>query len=90
MIAFHRQRQKLNNLSYSDYEAVDCVKMAYVKEIFAERGQQTLDSKDFKVWFIDNKDWLEPYAKWTSDDVNIIYYLHIYLNLDLNLFEYYS
>ena len=83
MIAFHRQRQELNNLSYSDYEAVDCVKMAYVKEIFAERGQQTLDSKDFKAWFTDNKDWLEPYAKWTSDDVNIIYYLQYHLHIQL-------
>ena len=66
MTAFHRQRQELNALSYSDYEAVDRVKMEYLHDLFAERGQLTLDSKEFKQWFADNKDWLEPYAVWLS------------------------
>ena len=33
MTAYHRQRQELNALSYSDYEAVDRVKRAYVEDI---------------------------------------------------------
>ena len=44
MTAFQRQRQELNALGYSDYEAVARVKESYVAELFAERGQQTLDS----------------------------------------------
>ena len=83
MTAYHRQRQELNNLNYSDYEAVDRVKSAYVQEIFSERGQQTLDSKEFKTWFADNKDWLEPYALWLKQPVQMVYYLQYHLHLQL-------
>ena len=83
MTAYRRQRQELNNLNYSDYEAVDRVKSAYVQEIFSERGQQTLDSKEFKTWFDDNKDWLEPYALWLKQPVQMVYYLQYHLHLQL-------
>ena len=62
MTAFQRQRRELNALGYSDYEAVERVKSAYVQELFDEKGQQTLDSKEFKAWFEENRFWLEPYA----------------------------
>ena len=83
MTAYRRQRQELNNLDYSDYEAVSRVKSAYVQEIFSERGQQTLDSKDFKTWFADNKDWLEPYALWLKQPAQMVYYLQYHLHLQL-------
>ena len=83
MTAYRRQRQELNNLDYSDYEAVSRVKTAYVQEIFSERGQQTLDSKEFKTWFADNKDWLEPYALWLKQPAQMVYYLQYHLHLQL-------
>ena len=84
MTAYHRQRRELNALSYSDYEAVDRVKNEYIREIFAERGQQTLDSKEFKTWFKANSDWLEPYAQWSGGDNHlIIYYIQYHLHLQL-------
>ena len=83
MTAYRRQRQELNNLNYSDYEAVSRVKSAYVQEIFSERGQQTLDSKEFKTWFSDNKDWLEPYALWLKQPAQMVYYLQYHLHLQL-------
>ena len=84
MTAFRRQRQELNALGYSDYEAVARVKESYLAEIFAERGQQTLDSKDFKVWFSDNKDWLEPYAVWIgSSQPQLVYYIQYHLHCQL-------
>ena len=83
MTAYRRQRQELNNLDYSDYEAVSRVKSAYVQEIFSERGQQTLDSKDFKTWFADNQDWLEPYALWLKQPAQMVYYLQYHLHLQL-------
>ena len=83
MTAYHRQRQELNALNYSDYEAVDRVKSAYLQEIFEERGQQTLDSKEFKQWFEDNKDWLEPYALYLSGKAEEIYYTQYHLHLQL-------
>lgn len=86
MTAYHRQRQELNALGYSDYEAVDRVKSAYVREFFEEKGQQTLDSKEFKQWLAENQEWLEPYAKWIagpSDTAEQIYFLQYHLHLQL-------
>ena len=73
MTAYRRQQRELNALPYSDYEAVERVKSEYVNSIFAERGEQTLASNEFKAWFEDNKWWLEPYAMYneqcTKDNV---------------------
>ena len=62
MTHYHRQRQELNALPYSDYEAVDRVKSAYLRELFAERGLQTLQSADFRQWQADNDWWLKDYV----------------------------
>ena len=90
MTAYHRQRRELNALGYSDYEAVGRVKTAYLQEIFAERGQQTLDSKEFKQWFAENQDWLKPYAKWVMrneasgmGNEEFIYYIQYQLHCQL-------
>jgi 4-alpha-glucanotransferase len=85
MTAFHRQRRELNALGYSDYEAVERVKSEYVREAFAERGQQTLDSKEFKLWYELNKDWLEPYANFRRNSMAtaIIYFTQYHLHLQL-------
>ncbi len=83
MTAYNRQRQELNALGYSDYEAVDRVKRAYIEEVFAERGQQTLESKEYKQWLSENRDWLEPYAKWLGAAVDLIGYIQYNLHLQL-------
>ena len=83
MTAYHRQRQELNALAYSDYEAVGRVKNAYVDELFEERGQQTIDSKEFKLWFAQNKEWLEPYAAYLKGNAAKIYYVQYHLHLQL-------
>lgn len=67
MTAYLRQRQELNNLPYSDYEAVDRVKMAYVRECFEERGKQTLQSADFKQWEEENDYWLKDYSHFCAE-----------------------
>ena len=97
--AFLRQQGELNSLGYTDYEAVQRVKYEYVRAVFEERGRQTLESKEFKQWFACNRDWLEPYAKWSgvishstlhtppsskqSPSVSIIYFLQYHLHLQL-------
>lgn len=84
MTAYHRQQRELNALSYSDYEAVDRVKTEYVKEYFAEKGQQTLDTKEFKQWFADNKEWLEPYALWLKkESALLVYFTQYHLHIQL-------
>ena len=90
MTAYHRQRRELNALGYSDYEAVDRVKSAYIREFFEERGKQTLDSKEFKAWFEENKDWLTDYGRWVMRNekcemrnVDYLYYVQYHLHLQL-------
>ena len=81
-------------MPYSDYEAVERVKSEYVNSIFAERGEQTLASNEFKAWFEDNKWWLEPYAMYneqcTKDNVqcstfNVQRKLYVQYHLHLQL-----
>ncbi|WP_028903885.1 4-alpha-glucanotransferase [Prevotella sp. P6B4] len=83
MTTYHRQRQELNALGYSDYEAVDRVKRAYIQELFDEKGQQMLESKEFKAWFAENRDWLVPYAKWLDAPLGVVYFTQYHLHLQL-------
>ena len=82
MTSYRRQQRELNALAYSDYEAVHRVKSDYLADIFAERGEQTLASKEFKAWLDDNQWWLEPYARWRGND-RLQYYIQYNLHLQL-------
>lgn len=62
MLAFNRQRRELNALDVSDYMAVDQVKTAYVDEVFAQSGQETLASDEYQHFLMENEEWLMPYA----------------------------
>jgi len=92
MTVFLRQQGELNALPYTDYEAVQKVKYEYVRDVFEEKGKTVLESLEFKAWFEDNKEWLEPYALWISkksknDDArpesSFIYYVQYQLHLQL-------
>ena len=61
-MAFNRQRRELNALKESDYMAVDRIKNDYIVKSFAEVGQKTLASDDFKAFFEEQQEWLVPYA----------------------------
>lgn len=62
MRAYHRQRRELNTLTYSDYEAVDRVKLTFVKEYIVDFGQQTFRSKDYQSFIKENNWWLKDYV----------------------------
>jgi len=66
MTTFHRRQRELNALDYSDYEAVDRVKMEYLHLLFAERGRTGMATTDFKTFVADNRQWLTPYAAFCS------------------------
>ena len=85
MTAYHRQRRELNALGYSDYEAVDRVKSAFISDLYEERGRQTLESKEFKSWFEANRDWLEPYALYLSGAAGEVYFTQYHLHLQLKV-----
>lgn len=59
---YNRQRRELNALSYSDYEAVDRLKLDYLRKAFEAEGEQVLRSKAFELFFEAHSFWLKPYA----------------------------
>ena len=92
MTAFLRQQRELNALNYTDYEAVQRVKFDYIREVFEERGRQLLDAKEYRQWFEENRDWLEPYAAWVirrqpdktrQVSVELVYFTQYHLHLQL-------
>lgn len=88
MTVYHRQRNELNNLPYSDYEAVDRVKSNYIADIFEEVGKRTLSSKEYHEFFEANKDWLIPYAAYCmerdhAENEDIIYFVQYHLHVQL-------
>ena len=83
MTTYRRQQRELNALPYSDYEAVDCVKRDYVADVFAERGEQLLATKEFKAWFEENKWWLEAFPRCEVRDTRCEYFVQYNLHLQL-------
>lgn len=62
---YEEKRQKLNKLPQLDYEGVNNVKRAYLKEIYVQEGEAILASKEFKEFYNKNKEWLIPYAAYS-------------------------
>lgn len=61
---YEKLRRELNALPTLDYELVMNGKMSYLREIFAEQGANTLESREFAKFFEHNESWLKPYAAW--------------------------
>ena len=59
---FKAQQQILNAGATVDYETVDHVKWAYLREMYVQEKQTAFASDSFRSFFADNKDWLVPYA----------------------------
>ena len=59
---YEKKRLKLNAMSQVDYEAVNKIKRAYLKDMFVQMGRKVLASDAFKSFFKENKFWLQPYA----------------------------
>ncbi len=66
MTKFEKLGKELNELWEVDYERVNNAKQEYLKAIFAEQGEKTLKSKEFKSFFERNEHWLRPYAAFCS------------------------
>ena len=62
MTSFHRQRRELNASEGSDYMAVDRVKGAYLRELFAEQGAAVCASSSYQDFLRNHISWLLPYA----------------------------
>jgi 4-alpha-glucanotransferase len=57
-----KERERLNGLDTMDYEAVMKVKMAFVRSVFPAQRQKTLESAEYRQFFVQNEHWLASYA----------------------------
>lgn len=55
-------RRELNKLPQVDYERVNAAKLDYLRELFVQVGDDTLNSEAFAQYWNTNKSWLVPYA----------------------------
>ena len=60
---FEALRQELNALPQIDYERVNRTKMEYLHIIFQQEGAAIKRRATYKTFFENNKEWLEPYAR---------------------------
>ena len=60
---FESIRQELNALPQIDYERMFQAKMDYLQELFAQEWTAISRRTSYKQFFEENKQWLEPYAK---------------------------
>ncbi len=56
---------KLNELPQIDYEAVNNLKNSYLHEIYAEQGEATRATPEYKEFVENNEYWLRSYAAWS-------------------------
>jgi len=61
---YEKTRQELNALKQIDYERVNKAKTEYLRDLYAQEGQKTLSSPEFKRFFKENSHWLTPYAQY--------------------------
>ena len=60
---FEALRQELNALPQIDYERMFAAKMEYLQEVFKQEGAKTKRTAAYKHFVEENKEWLEPYAR---------------------------
>ena len=53
---------ELNSLPQVDYERVNDIKLAYVKDLYEQLGEETLASEEYLAFWEANEYWLKPYA----------------------------
>lgn len=59
---YENLRAQLNALDKIDYELVNKHKIEYFHEIFAQEGERTMKTPEYKTFVERNKSWLLPYA----------------------------
>lgn len=62
MARFKADGQRLNLLKEVDYEAVNELKWKFFSLSFTQDGRRIMGTKKFKEWFLENEEWLKPYA----------------------------
>ena len=61
--AYKKEQAELNALDYADYQNVYDKKMRFFRAIFKAEKDAVFGSEEYKAFFEQNKEWLEPYAE---------------------------
>lgn len=84
---FDKLQKKLNALPQIDYEAVNKAKIDFLMKLYAQEGDKTVKSTDFKKFIKNEAHWIESYGKFCLDhktyptkDVNAIYFIQYILD----------
>ena len=87
---FTRLRQWLNEMESLDYETVMSFKLAYLRALYENEGDQ-LQTREYRHWFAANEHWLLPYAaycylrdKYHTGDFNHWPAYNVYDYTDIN------
>jgi len=59
---YQKTQKEFNDKSFADYQVVADEKMKYFRLLYAQTRDEVFASEDFKSFFTQNKEWLEPYA----------------------------
>lgn len=67
--SYDEMQQRLNALTFLDYEQVMAGKRSYLHRIYQQEWETAKASKAYKQFFADNSEWLQPYAAfcWLRD-----------------------
>jgi 4-alpha-glucanotransferase len=83
--SFYNKKQKeLNALPQLDYEQTDRYKWQFFREIFIQDGKETLNTVEYKTFYKNNRQWLDRYAKFSSERDGNETELYLYLQFHLH------
>ena len=60
--AYQTKAKELNDLAGVDYERVFTLKRAFLRDLFLEEGEKTLQSDKYIQFYTNNEEWLFPYV----------------------------
>ena len=60
--AYKKEQAELNALDFADYQHVYDAKMRFFRAIYKAEKEAVFGSEEYKAFFEQNKEWLEPYA----------------------------
>lgn len=65
MHEYEKVRERLNGEFTVDYEQANRLKETYIRRIYAQEGEEVMQSESFKTFFNENANWLLPYAAYS-------------------------
>ena len=85
--AYKKEQAELNALDFADYQHVYDAKMRFFRAIYKAEKDAVFGSEEFKAFFEQNKEWLEPYAEFLhkrdKEPQQFYYFLQVHADKQL-------